>query len=340
MPLLEFSGVAVITALEAGVGPADTSFELKNGGGWPTGAIAPFIATLGDPLLGEAEEKVLVTSRTGDTLNGITRGYDGTPAQSWGPNTRIRHTIAANFMAELSAHVHDDTRHDHGQYLRALDHAAIAHTEAMLGPDSVGTSELIDGSVTQAIIADDAVGTPEIQDNAIVQALMADASVGTAELIDANVTTPKLANDAVTKEKTVAARGIVRQLSLDTPPAAPYTGDTVTDMVLTNVPVVAGRTYGIHLHAEYDLDIGSTYVIEGRVNGTVIDRFWRIEDEGTVQNEDTIDATIYWTPSVTQATDDIDVYVRGIAGFGALNFTGTGDCKRTLTLIDMSIPTP
>lgn len=168
MPQLEFTGVAVITALESGIGLSDTSLTLKDGSGWPEGTIGPFTATLGDPLAGDSLEKILVTGgRTGKVLNGVTRGYDGSTAQAWGPNTRIRHTITALWAAEVSAHVHNTTRHDHTQYLRSTDHAAIAHDESMLGPDSVGNSELKDDAVNTANILNLAVTNGKIANTTI-----------------------------------------------------------------------------------------------------------------------------------------------------------------------------
>lgn len=170
--LLEFTGVAVVTALDAGISASATDITLKNGSGWPTGIVGPFIATIGDPDANDSLEKVLVTGgRTGNVLSGCTRGYEGS-AQIWGPNTKIRHTISATFAQEISLHVNDPTRHDHTQYLRAADHAAIGHTAAMLDPDSVGNSEL--------------------QDNAVATANIQDAAVATAKLTNLNVTLGKL----------------------------------------------------------------------------------------------------------------------------------------------------
>lgn len=179
MPQFEFTGLAVRTALQSGIDSDDTTIVIQDGTGWPTGAEHPFIATIGDKEAGQAIEKILVTARTGTapaTLSGVTRAHEGV-AQAWGPNTQIRHTISAAFVAELSAHVHDDTRDDHGQYHNAARHAAVLHTAAMIGPDSVGTDELTDNSVA----------TLNIQDLAVT----------TAKLAALGVTEPKLANNAV-----------------------------------------------------------------------------------------------------------------------------------------------
>jgi len=183
MPRLEFSDLAVITGLQTGIGPNDTSITIKDESGWPDGTIGPFIATLGDKEAGDSIEKILVTTRSGKTLQNCTRGYGGV-GQTWGANTQIRHTIAGRFMAELSAHIFDTTRHDHTQYLRSSDHAAILHDAAMLGVDSVGNSEL----------ADDAVATANIQNLAVTDGKI--AGVNGSKLVDASVALAKLAADA------------------------------------------------------------------------------------------------------------------------------------------------
>lgn len=322
MPLLEFTGAAVVTALNAGIGPADTSIQIKNGGGWPTGATAPFIATIGDPLAGDAEEKILVTSRTGETLNGCTRGRDGTPPQSWGPNTRIRHTISAEWALDLSRHQFDPTRHDHTQYLRSVDHAGIVHTAAMLGTDSVGNDEL--------------------QDNSVALANMQDASVGTAELINNAVTTAKIGDDQVTGPKFTGGRGIVRQFDEDID-SSTFSDDADTDMVLNNVPVVAGRTYAIHLHSRFifaSLVADARWVIRLRLNGVDFDIFDDLQPVTLGNTRGTIDATVYWTPSVSAATDDLLVRLDKLADGAQLTLVGSGTGKRTLTLTDVGIPTP
>lgn len=178
MPQLEFTGVAVITALASGISASDTTITLKDGNGWPTGAVGPFIATLGDDIAGDSLEKILVTGgRSGAVLSGCTRGYEGT-AQAWGPNTRIRHTISAQWAAEVSAHIFDTGRHDHTQYLRPADHSAISHDAGMLGPDSVGNSELQDDAVATANIQNLAVTGPKIANNAVDATKLATAITG------------------------------------------------------------------------------------------------------------------------------------------------------------------
>ncbi len=178
MPHFEFTGAAVVTSLRSGIGSTDMTIPLQSGSGWPTGAGGkPFTATIGDPLSGLPEEKILCSARTDNDLTATQRGYDNTSPQEWGSNARIRHTISAVFAADATDHINVTSRDDHAQYHTDARHAAIAHTQGMLATDSVG----------QAQIQADAVGLAEIQANA----------VGTAELIDASVTLGKLDPTAV-----------------------------------------------------------------------------------------------------------------------------------------------
>lgn len=128
-------------------------------------------------------------------------------------------------------------------------------------------------------------------------------------------------------------RGIVDQESLTTNNA--HSVDGVTDLNLTNVPVVAGRTYEVHLHTQFDLSAAGTWHLVFRVNGSTVDRFATI-NEGAAK-VDTIDATVYWTPSASGSTDDLDVFADEVAGAATLTLQGAAGISRTLTLTDVGV---
>src|SRR5258708_3739087 len=110
----EFSGNAVKATLTSSITASDASLVLSSVSGWPTGAAHPFVITI---ARGQAdEEKVLVGSRTGSTLNVSQRGFDGTTAVAHTAGVDVEHTISAVVIGEANAHVNDPTRDDHSQY--------------------------------------------------------------------------------------------------------------------------------------------------------------------------------------------------------------------------------
>lgn len=89
-----FSGNAAPTTLGAGISPTDTSFGVLATTGWPDTTVGPFVVTV-DRGQGTLEEKILVPSYAGTTLNGVTRGWDGTTPQS--------HSMGATVVCTLDA---------------------------------------------------------------------------------------------------------------------------------------------------------------------------------------------------------------------------------------------
>ena len=63
---------------------------------------------------------------------------------------------------------------------------------AMMADNSVGTSELVNDSVTDDKMANNAIATASLKDNAITIAKMADNSVGTSEIVNNAVTRAKV----------------------------------------------------------------------------------------------------------------------------------------------------
>lgn len=99
-----------------------TSMTLTSGTGYPTGAGSkPFVLMI-DP--GGTEEKVLCTARSGASITGMTRGYDGSTAAAHTAGVAIRHVLDADSVQEFNDHVNDDTRNDHSQYARTAQNLA------------------------------------------------------------------------------------------------------------------------------------------------------------------------------------------------------------------------
>jgi hypothetical protein len=128
------------------------------------------------------------------------------------------------------------------------------------------------------------------------------------------------------------ALGITAQFEA-TANGATLTVDTVTDMVLNNVPVIAGDTYAIHLNTRISLTAGGgVWVLEARVNGTKIGEFGWVQ----VNAQDVVDGTVYWDAPVTQATDDFDVFANEITVGSDLVLVGAAGVPRTLTITNVS----
>lgn len=124
----EFTGAAAPLVLQANINAAATSIPTTGTvTGWPTGAANPFVIELDRGEDGLAE-KVLIESRTGNTLTvaGGGRGYDGTTAQAHTAGARVEHVIDALTVDEANAHVNDDSRDDHPQYLNTTRHDSTA----------------------------------------------------------------------------------------------------------------------------------------------------------------------------------------------------------------------
>lgn len=115
--------------------------------------------------------------------------------------------------------------------------------------------------------------------------------------------------------------------------SATYTGDTLTDMALTDVSVIAGHFYGVHLHAQYGLSVTtSEWRMECRVNGTQIGFF----DWAARSTQNAVDGWAFWTPGTTSDTDDITVFANQVQA-GNLTLQAASDAERILTLFDFGV---
>jgi len=132
-------------------------------------------------------------------------------------------------------------------------------------------------------------------------------------------------------------RGVVRQQVLDTAPGD-YTTTTTTDMTLTNVPVVAGRLYAVHLHVRWtfaSIAAAARWVLDFHVNGgTRLDTFDDIQFGQTGTYRGLTDSTLFWTPAVTAETDDLTIVATEATDGATLGLEATSTTLRTLTLSD------
>lgn len=99
----EYAGGAKRTQLVGDITAASTTFTVADATSWPTGAVGPFAIALN---LGRAgEEKVLVQSRSGNTLTVATggRGYDGTTAATHQSGADVDHVLTAIDIREATS---------------------------------------------------------------------------------------------------------------------------------------------------------------------------------------------------------------------------------------------
>lgn len=103
--LRDYAGAAKRTALASGINATDMTISLADATGYPTGAAGPFAIAL--DLGVAAEEKVLIASRSGNTLTVETggRGYDGTTAAAHGSGASADHVLTATDIREANAFI-------------------------------------------------------------------------------------------------------------------------------------------------------------------------------------------------------------------------------------------
>jgi hypothetical protein len=87
--------------------------------GWPDGSGGQFLVVIDRGLA--TEEKLLVNSRTGNTLTVAAtgdRGKDNTTAQSHGSGAAVEHAMGAMDLDEPNRHINTTTDDNHTQYMR------------------------------------------------------------------------------------------------------------------------------------------------------------------------------------------------------------------------------
>ncbi len=98
----EYLGGVSATTLAADMTSVATTFSVASGGGssFPTGSSYPFVVVIGRGT--SSEEKMLCSSRSGDSFTVQTRGYDGTSAVAHTGNPAVEHCIDALVVNEAS----------------------------------------------------------------------------------------------------------------------------------------------------------------------------------------------------------------------------------------------
>lgn len=103
MAVREYAGAAKRTTLASDITAGSAVLTVADATGWPTGATGPFAIALEMGAAGE--EKVLILSRSGNTLTVHTRGYDDTTASSHLSGSTADHVLTAIDLREANAFI-------------------------------------------------------------------------------------------------------------------------------------------------------------------------------------------------------------------------------------------
>lgn len=189
-----YAGGAVSTTITSGINSTDTTITLTASTGWAAG---PFYAVI-DPGT-SSEEKVLVDSRSTNTLTVTTRGVDGTTAKSHSAGAVIYPVAAAVDFDEANELASTYANRGGIVYQGASTFTQLAIGSSGYVLKSNGTDPSW-GQVVEANIADSAVTSAKIADATIVNA---DISSSAA------IALSKLATGALPTAITVASANIV-----------------------------------------------------------------------------------------------------------------------------------
>jgi hypothetical protein len=114
-------------------------------------------------------------------------------------------------------------------------------TSGSMAADSVGTTSLLDSSVTTAKIAAVSVTEAKLANDSVTAAKIAAGAVGTSEIADLAVTSAKIATDAVGSNHIAAAAVGTAELGDDSVTAAKIAADAVGNAEIVNLAVTEGK---------------------------------------------------------------------------------------------------
>lgn len=99
--LKDYDGGAVSTTLNGAISGAVTSIVVTSGVGLPDGTGGPYVIVVERGLA--TEEKILIDTRSGNTLTVQQRGYDGTVAQAHVDLSTVDHCLDAHSIKQANA---------------------------------------------------------------------------------------------------------------------------------------------------------------------------------------------------------------------------------------------
>lgn len=102
----EFLGNVVSTTLSANISNSDTSISLVDGTSFPSGSTSPFVIIIDRATVNE--EKILISSRSANTLTVASRGYDGIAAVSHSTGATVDHVLDATSLQDMNTTTYDN----------------------------------------------------------------------------------------------------------------------------------------------------------------------------------------------------------------------------------------
>lgn len=102
----EFLGSVVETTTTGSLTSSDTSIPLTDGSTFPSGSNNPFVIVIDRG--NASEEKILISSRSSNTLTASERGYDGTTATTHTSGAKVDHVLDAETIQDMNTTVYDN----------------------------------------------------------------------------------------------------------------------------------------------------------------------------------------------------------------------------------------
>jgi hypothetical protein len=344
---------ALASAISASSPGSGGTLAITTSVGWPTGA--PFALVIDRGTVNE--EQVLCVSRSAELciIAPGGRGHDGTVAKAHNSGAPVEHCFDAASAQAFVDHVNDKVEADvHPGLYRRAEHTLAEHEDLDLVSEREHTLAAHEamGLAAADLAKLKALGVLNLADHRIEihdgfgYMKLVEHTDGSHNVFNymkrtelAKYNIDPLGIDAATVGGQTPTQLTKRMVASweSASASAVYTTNANTDMVLTDVPVIANHTYGIHVHAiiewaqltaaaRWDLAVrwsGGTPekrlgIMQPGVNGTT---FWPF------------DAMVFWRPTTTYATDDITFRLNEVANGADVTLNG----PRSISLIDWGV---
>lgn len=194
--LKDYKGSSIETTLSNAYSIANTSLTVSSGSTFPDGSSGPFVVVISRGLADE--EKMLIGSRTSNTLTILEKGYDGTTSQNHVNGSSVNHCLDAYTLVQANRYVN----------LQATKGSLVTRTAST-------TVSLPAGTNGYALVADSTAT------NGIVWQQIATAGIGAQAVTDAQVSTTaaialsKLATGALPTAITIVSANITNGTIVD-----------------------------------------------------------------------------------------------------------------------------
>jgi len=194
--LKDYKGSSIETTLSNAYSIANTSLTVSSGSTFPDGSSGPFVVVISRGLADE--EKMLIGSRTSNTLTILEKGYDGTTSQNHVNGSTVNHCLDAYTLVQANRYVN----------LQATKGSLVtrtASTTVTLPAGTNGYTLVADSTATNGIV------WQQINTAGIAAQAVTDTQVSTT----AAIALSKLATGALPTAITVASANIVNGTILD-----------------------------------------------------------------------------------------------------------------------------